>query len=200
MRDPENVREVSGLKPDFMGYIFYPRSPRYCTSLPEDTVRSLPGGIMPVAVFVNNDFDGIMNIIKRYGFKGVQLHGEETPEMCRRLKDEGLFVLKAISVKDSESIGRACGYEGYVDLLVLDTATDGKGGSGRKFDWSLLNDAVIPTDFLLSGGIGPDDADDITNLDIPHMVGVDLNSRFEISPGVKSKPLLSKFFKRLNDK
>lgn len=200
MRNPENIREVSELIPDFMGFIFYPPSPRSCSSLPVNTVRSLPEGIMPVAVTVNSDFDRIMGIVDKYGFKGVQLHAEESPEMCLRLREEGLFVMKAISVRDSESMNDVRKYVGKVDLFVFDTATKSRGGSGKKFDWSLLENYDTPTDFLLSGGIGPEDADRIIEFSHPHFVGVDLNSRFEVSPGVKSISLLSRFLNELKEK
>lgn len=200
MRDPENIREVSDLKPDFMGFIFYPPSPRNFSFLSDNIVSSLPEGIMPVAVTVNIDFDRIMSIADKYGFKGVQLHGEEAPELCRQLKEAGLFVMKAISVRDSESMNDVRKYVGNVDLFVFDTATKSRGGSGKKFNWSLLENYDIPTDFLLSGGIGPEDADRILEFSHPHFAGVDLNSRFEVSPGVKSTSLLSKFLNELIEK
>lgn len=197
MRDPENIREVASLRPDYMGFIFYPPSPRYCGNMPEDVVRSLPQGIMPVAVTVDKDYDSILDLVEVYGFRGVQLHGDESPELCLRLKSNGLFVMKAISVSDAESLSRVNSYHGAVDLLVLDTASKTKGGSGVKFNWSVLRDADIKMDFLLSGGIGPDDAEKISKLNIPHKVGVDLNSRFEESPGIKSMELLKTFMSHL---
>ena len=198
LRDPQNIREIAELHPGYMGFIFYPPSPRCCLSLPESVVRELPDDIIPVAVTVNMEFDGIMAAVRKYGFRGVQLHGDESPELCDRLREKRLFVLKAISIKDAESVGNAAVYDGHVDLLVLDTATKSKGGSGRKFDWSLLHDANINTDFLLSGGIGPEDVVTLRNLQLPRMVGVDLNSRFETSPGVKSVDLISEFLSQLN--
>ncbi len=197
MRDPDNIQEVAALNPDFMGFIFYPPSPRYCGNLPEDVVRNLPGSILPVAVTVDMDFDSILELVERYGFRAVQLHGNETPDLCRKLKSTGLSVIKAISVKDAESLNKVNTYLGSVDLLILDRATKSKGGSGKKFDWSLLNNADIRVGFLLSGGISSDDAAEVLSLKHPHMVGVDLNSRFEISPGIKSVSQLQNFMKAI---
>lgn len=193
MRNPENIQEVASLRPDYMGFIFYPPSPRHCGNMPEDVVRSLPHDILPVAVTVDMDYDSVIDLVEAYGFRGVQLHGNESTELCGRLKSVGLFVMKAISVSDAESLSRVNSYYGAVDLLVLDTASKSKGGSGVKFDWSLLREAEIKVDFLLSGGIGPDDAEKISKLNIPHMAGVDLNSRFEEATGIKSTKLLSLF-------
>lgn len=198
MRYADNIQKVAALAPDFMGFIFYPPSPRYCENFPEYTVRNLPDSILSVAVMVDMDYDAIMGLVKRYGLRGAQLHGNESPELCRKLKSSGLFVIKAISVKDDESLSKVNAFSDSVDLIVLDTATKSKGGSGKKFDWDLLNNADIKIDYLLSGGIGPDDAKEVSALKHPHMIGVDLNSRFEISPGVKSVSQLKNFMEEIN--
>lgn len=197
MRDPENIIEVARLNPDFMGFIFHEPSPRHCEGLPQSVIKSLPLSITTVAVTVDKDFDQIMGIIDKYGFRAVQLHGDETPHLCSRIRSEGIAVMKAVSVSNAESIARAQEYAACADMLVLDTPTSKKGGSGRKFDWTILQDITIPVDFLLSGGISPNDANAIKALALPRLRGVDLNSRFEISAGIKSTYLLNHFIDQL---
>lgn len=195
MRDAGNISEVAAMHPDYMGFIFYPPSQRYCSGLNPDLVKFLPGDIMPVAVTVDMSESAIISLVEKYGFKAVQLHGNESPELCGRLIDRGLTVLKAISIKGKESLRRVNDYAGAVSLFVFDTATPSKGGSGLKFDWGILEGADITTDFLLSGGIGPEDKEKILEFDHPHLIGVDLNSRFEIAPGIKDVGLLRGFMK-----
>lgn len=197
MREPRNIAEVSSLSPDFMGFIFYPPSPRYCGDMDPDVVRSLHSDIVAVAVTVDMTEREILSLVGRYGFRAIQLHGNESPGLCRRLRDRGLFVIKAIPVKDRDRLDIVMGYEDVADLLVLDTATASKGGSGKKFDWNILAEADIRTDFLLSGGIGAGDADAIAVLEHPHLAGIDLNSRFEVSPGLKDVAMLRSFLARL---
>lgn len=195
MRDSGNIAAVAGLHPDYMGFIFYPPSPRYCNY--PDAIGSIPEDIIAVAVTVDMSERDIIALTHRYGFKAVQLHGSETPELCRRLRGRGLTVIKAVSVKGMESLGCIRDYEGSVDMFVFDTASSSKGGSGRKFDWTLISDMDIKTDFLLSGGIGPEDADAVLSFSHPHYAGVDLNSRFEIVPGIKDAGMLEKFVRSI---
>lgn len=198
MRDRGNISDVAALHPDFLGFIFYPPSSRFCGSIDPEVVRIIPEGITPVAVVVNPTEEEIIALNNRYGFTTFQLHGEESPEFCKALKDMGFNVIKAISIKDQESLDCIAGYKGMVDLLVLDTATSSRGGSGKKFDWQLLSDPAIEIDFLLSGGIGPDDAAAIRSLSLPHLAGIDLNSRFEVSPALKDPELLQVFLNELD--
>ena len=193
MRDACNISAVAALHPDYMGFIFYPPSPRYCSGLNPDFIKLLPEDIVPVAVTVDMSESEINSLVDKYGFKAVQLHGNESPELCGRLIDRELTVLKAISIKDMESLRSVNDYEGAVNLFVFDTATPSKGGSGLKFNWNLLEEADISTDFLLSGGIGPEDKEKILGFDHPHFIGVDINSRFEVAPGIKDVGLLRRF-------
>lgn len=197
MRDAANVGEVSSLAPDFMGFIFYPKSPRHFGGMPVETVRLLPAGITPVLVTVNLAEQEILQLVERYGFKAVQLHGGESPELCRSLRRRGLTVLKSASLGDSASIAALGQYEGAVDYLLFDTPSAQHGGTGRKFDWSKLADYSLQIPFFLSGGIGPDDVAELLAIRHPMLSGVDVNSRFEISPARKNASLLSQFISQL---
>lgn len=197
MREPENAAGVAALAPDFMGFIFYPRSPRHCGEMHPSVVEALPEEVTPVAVTVDLGEDEIMSIVERYGFRAVQLHGGEPASLCRRLRERGLTVIKAVSMKDAASLLPFREYEGAADYILLDTPTESKGGSGRKFNWELLEDYTLDIPFLLSGGIGPADAEAVLSLSHPRFAGIDLNSRFELSPALKSLPLLSGFLGQL---
>lgn len=193
MADADNIACVARLTPMMMGFIFYEKSPRYAGRLPEEAVKSLPDFVNPVGVFVDEETEAVIDTCKRYGIGIVQLHGHESPEQCRELKEAGFTVMKAFGISGETDWQEIAPYEGVADLFVFDTATPSKGGSGRKFDWSLLDSYPLATPYLLSGGIGPDDKDAVIGAMRPKMAGVDLNSRFETSPGVKDIKKLTHF-------
>lgn len=193
MTRPGNIREVAALGPDYMGFILYPRSPRYIGDALPVEVASLPAGITPVAVSVNMPADELAAFASRSGISTVQLHGDETPGYCHNLRARGLVVWKALSVASADDFSRAGEYAGAADMLLLDTATASRGGSGRKFDWTILDSYRGPLPFFLSGGIGPDDYEAVRAITHPLLRGIDLNSRFETSPGIKNPHLLSSF-------
>lgn len=201
MRRPDNINEVAALGIDMMGFIFYRKSPRFAGSPDRSVIDGLrERGIEPVAVFVDEDFDALTDTMERFGFTTAQLHGSESPEYCDRLRDRGVRVFKAISIAGPDDIAKAAAYDSHADMLLLDTKCAGKGGSGQKFDWRLLADGTFTTPFLLSGGISADDTDSVTALYrslAGRMAGVDLNSRFETEPGVKSPDTLRRFIEAL---
>lgn len=184
MRDAENIREVEALGPDMMGFIFYEKSPRRAAVLPS----YLPETVERVGVFVNHDEDFILRKVEEFGLGCVQLHGQESPELCTALRERGLKVMKAFSIAEAEDIAKAGNYVDCCDMFVFDTKTSSVGGSGRSFDWSLLSGYPGPVPFLLSGGIGPQT--DISQVSHPFLAGFDLNSRFEIEPGLKDAGML----------
>lgn len=193
MRDPDNIREVEALGIDWMGFIFYPRSTRDVgASLPS----YLPVRCKRVGVMVNPTLNEIGERQKDYGLDIIQLHGDESPQLCddtRKLLP-GIPLVKMIQVVDEDSLRSAVSrYEGVADYFLFETKTASYGGSGRQFDWSVLQsyDGTVP--FLLSGGIGPDDVNRICDFSHPMFVGIDLNSRFETAPGIKDAALLSQF-------
>jgi len=193
MRIPENIAAVAALKPDFMGFIFYPKSPRFAEPLDISVLNSLPKSIKKIGVFVNEDLDNILTIVYKYKLDGVQLHGAELVEMCRELHETGLIVIKAFPIADAYNFKVTKAYEGVCDYFLFDTKTDAYGGSGIKFNWNILNEYKGKTPFLLSGGIAADDAEAILKIDHPKFAGIDLNSKFEVSPGLKNVEMLKEF-------
>lgn len=196
MRDESNIKEVASLRPDFIGFIFYPPSPRYAAGLKPDIVTSLPKSITPVAVLVDPELNDILELNAKYGFKTFQLHGQETPEFCKELKSHGFEVIKAfrVSSDNKEDIkGMLPKYKGKADLLLFDTAGTAPGGNGYKFDWNILEEIKSGTPFLLSGGIEEKDASGLKDFLPAGCLGVDLNSRFEIEPGLKDTRSLTNF-------
>ena len=195
MKIPENIRAVAALQPDFMGFIFYPKSPRYTEPLDIATLNALPASIKKIGVFVNEDLENVLTIATKYNLDGVQLHGNELESMCKELHKSGFIVIKAFPIAEAYNFKVTKKYEGTCDYFLFDTKTDAYGGSGVKFNWRMLNEYVGETSFLLSGGIAPDDAEAILKIEHPKFAGIDLNSKFEVKPGEKNVEEL-KFFLR----
>lgn len=193
MKFPENIKAVAALRPDFMGFIFYSKSPRYTEPLDISVLNSLPKSIKKIGVFVNEDLEDILTIVYKYKLDGVQLHGVELVEMCRDLHDTGLIVIKAFPIADAYNFKVTKAYDGVCDYFLFDTKTDAYGGSGIKFNWNILNEYKEKTPFLLSGGIATDDAEAILKIEHPKFAGIDLNSKFEVKPGLKNVELLKQF-------
>ncbi len=197
MKYPSNILEVAVLQPDFMGFIFYPKSPRYAEPLDSSTLKKIPDSIKKIGVFVNENLENILTIVYKYKLNGVQLHGAENIDLCNELHDAGLLVIKAFSISDAYNFKVTKSYEGSCDYFLFDTKTDSYGGSGVKFNWKILDEYKGETPFLLSGGITSEDAADILKIKHPKMAGIDLNSKFEIEPGVKDVSLLQEFLKEI---
>lgn len=194
MLDPKNIAAVAKLRPDYMGFIFYDKSPRYAASLDPSI---LPPEIRRTGVFVDASFKQILHTAERYGLHTLQLHGNESPETCSKLQAAGYEVIKVFSVEREADMMKTVFYEEPCDLFLFDTRTPGHGGSGRRFDWNILDAYTGKTPFLLSGGISPFDANEILNLSHPMLYGIDLNSRFEIEAGLKNTELLERFIKTI---
>ena len=157
-----------------------------------------------VGVFVDDMPQNIVTAVYNYHLSYVQLHGDESPVMIDNLRRTlvpdivlQIKIIKAISVSSAEDLKRCEPYEGHVDLFLFDTKCKGYGGSGQKYDWSVLEAYTGQTPFLLSGGIGPDDADRLRDFHHPQCVGIDLNSKFETAPGMKDLEMLKKFINSL---
>lgn len=218
MRHPDNIRAVSQLPIDYMGFIFYPKSSRYvgmsssATGLLPDIAdkaisglgNTVSGYINKVGVFVNASAQDIITHVVNFRLDAIQLHGSETPAFIRNLKATlipdicpKIKIFKAISIASAEDFGKCSLYEGDVDMFVFDTKCAGHGGSGIQFDWLVLDSYRGNTPFLLSGGIGFEDAERIKNIRHPQLAGVDLNSRFELEPGLKDVELLKAFINKI---
>ena len=194
MRDAENIRDVESLGIDLMGFIFWPRSSRYVAERP----AYLPTKCKRVGVFVDEELETIRRIADDYALDYIQLHGHESREYCAQLN--GFKLIKAISVSGHDDIATYKTYEGLVDYFLFDTKCPSVGGSGQQFDWSVLSAYDGSTPFLLSGGIGPDDAERVKAFHHSKCIGIDLNSRFELSPGLKDVAALRKFLNEINRK
>lgn len=196
LKHPENIKDITGLKPDLMGFICYAPSPRYAENIQAETLAALPANIYKTAVFVNEDAETIPRLIDTYKFDAIQLHGNEGPEFCRQFKDK-VTVIKAFGVDQHFDFEQLNVFTGSVDYFLFDTKTDKHGGSGKSFDWSLLNKYQLDIPFFLSGGLGLDNLEEVKSISHPQFYGVDLNSRFEIEPGLKDISKLKKAFELL---
>ena len=186
MREPINIVEVGDLCPDLMGFIFYPGSPRYAgETLKPHILTALSDTIRKAGVFVNTDYDNIKKTVTRYSLDFVQLHGDETAELCERLKNLGVGVIKAFNIKEITDFDLCTKFKDCTDYFLFDAATLKYGGSGLKFDWQILSGYTLDKPFFLSGGIGPDDVESLIEIKNPSLYGIDLNSRFEVKPGLK---------------
>ncbi|MCR5714078.1 MAG: phosphoribosylanthranilate isomerase [Bacteroidales bacterium] len=210
MRDAENIRAVARLGVDMLGFICYPASSRYVPEIPSrgdvfPGVVSDGGQAFPhfTGVFVDETPERMVRLASGR-LDCIQLHGQETPAMVERLRRQltsagmpGVTVMKALSIRDATDVDRWRDYAGLADMFLFDTKCAEHGGSGCQFDWNLLSayDGAIP--FLLSGGIGPEDAGRIARFRHPALAGIDLNSRFETAPAVKDVILLEKFLQTL---
>jgi len=197
MKIPENIKAVAALEPDLMGFIFYSKSPRYAEPLDLVTLNSLPKSIKKIGVFVNESLEDILTIATKYNLDGVQLHGTELVMMCNELRKAGFIVIKAFPVAEAYNFKVTKSYEGACDYFLFDTKTDAYGGSGLKFNWGMLEEYVGETPFLLSGGIASDDSEAILKINHPKFAGIDLNSKFEVKPGLKNVELLRGFLKEI---
>ncbi len=195
MRDPDNINAVVALQPDFMGFIFYSKSPRYAGNIDSTTIKNITANIAKVGVFVNADIAQIDDYVQRYGLSHVQLHGDEPPSLITALREQGLCVIKVLRIVDMLPVDIAD--YANADYLLFDTATQNYGGSGRHFDWHILDSYDLNTPFFLSGGICLQDIPAIKQLSTKQLVGIDVNSRFEIQPGLKDITQLRKLIERL---
>ena len=225
MQHANDVKMASQIGVDLLGFDFIPQSPRYVKMIssqagiiPDFSVERLralsqqantpqpqPISISRVGVFADDMPQNIVTRVYNFRLDYIQLHGQESPTFIRNLRATlipdirpHLKIIKAISIANREDLEQYKIYENDVDLFLFDTKTPLQGGSGQQFDWSLLQSYKGEVPFLLSGGIGPDDVSRIRSLHHPRMIGIDLNSKFETSPGIKDVVLLQNFIQALN--
>lgn len=191
MRDAENIRQLETLGIDWMGMIFWPKSKRYVSMPPV----YLPQHVRKVGVFVDASLDAIRQHVEDYQLDIIQLHGQESPETLKTLKP--LTLIKAFNIATPEDLPKTEPYEGLADYFLFDTKGKSVGGNGEKFDWSVLDNYQGETPFLLSGGIGPEDMQDVKTFHHPKCIGIDLNSRFETEPGLKDITKLKQFLEAI---
>jgi len=196
LRSPRNLEQVCALKPDLVGFIFYPGSKRFVGSSPDPALFLIPGpDIQKVGVFVNEPLPSLVRSFGIHRLQMVQLHGDESPEYCLKLSQEGIPAIKALDVKTPRDLIEE--YKEQVAYFLFDTPGPERGGTGKKFDWSLLKNLPSSIPFLLGGGIGPEDAGALLALEYEGFLGADVNSRFELSPGEKDVEKLKGFMKKI---
>ncbi len=216
MKQPENIQEVASLHPDYLGFIFYPKSPRnFDGDIPE-----IDSKIKKTGVFVDAEIEFILEKVEKYRFKAVQLHGGESAQYCKILKQaleslcraersrspksdypKAIEIFKVFGIKNTFDFSVLKPYENIVDYFLFDTKGKAKGGNGYTFDWSVLKEYPSTTPIIMSGGIGLEELNKIEQLlktDLP-IHALDLNSKFEIEPGLKDIKLLNKFFNMIKE-
>lgn len=199
MRDLANITEVLKSKPDYIGYIFYPGSKRYVGLQPDVRLFTLPAGTAKVGVFVNEKPERVIETGKTYRLNCIQLHGSEQVSDGEKIREAGFTVIKALGVDRQTDFATLSNWQGVADYFLFDTRTNTHGGSGRKFEWAHLSTYVSTVPFFLSGGISPDDAASLSNIIHPSFFGIDINSQFEQSPGIKDADKIFTFIKQIRN-
>lgn len=197
MKFPDNIAAVAALEPDYLGFIFYGESKRYVGPGGPELLQPLPENIIKTGVFVNASPAHIRSAISRHQLGAVQLHGQERPEDCLELRPFAT-VIKAFGLDAGFDFSRLNAYRDAADYFLFDTRSPGHGGSGTVFDWQLLQQYTLDIPYFLSGGIGPESVAALQALHDPRLYALDLNSRFELSPGLKDTALLAAFKKNMN--
>ena len=195
IKDLQNLTGLIELKPDFVGHIFYEKSPRYLSSLELNNWKGIDyGSVQKVAVTVNADIEKINHLYWDFNFKIFQLHGEESAEFCSQIKliNPDILIIKAFPVGQNFNFAKLNLYLGSIDYFLFDTKSDQYGGSGKTFEWKVLSDYPYQIPYFISGGLGPWNIKESIDFAVkqPKCYGLDLNSGFEIEPGIKSLELL----------
>lgn len=194
MRDQENIRQVSELMPDYLGFNFYSNSKRY---VGEDfEIPDINMHVQTVGVFVNASKAFVMKQVKEYHLDYVQLHGDESPKFCKELSNEDIPVIKAFGINEQFDLQMLKSYKPYCQFFLFDTKTAQYGGSGSTFNWQLLDNYEGETPFFLAGGISLENLEAIKDINHKGFYAIDINSGFEIKPGLKD---IVKVEKLLND-
>ncbi len=194
----DNISDVLALAPDYAGFVFYQKSPRYVGddfAMPKMANQNTS----KVGVFVNETIDFIYNKISKYQLDFTQLHGSESPEFCEELRKMGVKIIKAFQVDKAFDFELLKKYDLVADYFLFDTKTKQYGGSGKSFDWSVLKNYAMKKKYFLSGGISIDNIGDLQKLDLTKIHAIDVNSKFESSPGSKKIPMLQKLKEQLQE-
>jgi phosphoribosylanthranilate isomerase len=203
-----DIQALEEMKVQWLGFIFYPGSPRYLmgTAHYEEEKKGLHAPMQEVkktGVFVNARHEQIIRYCHSFQLDHLQLHGEESPSYCRQLQEKLSAgsttprLIKAFRIGPGFDFSKTKDYETSCSYFLFDTHSKVRGGSGKKFNWDLLHHYQGNCPFLLSGGIGPDDASAVLGFHHPKMIGIDINSRFEIAPGKKNIPAIRAFLQKL---
>ncbi len=197
LKDENNILNVSSLKPDFLGFIYYSKSKRFVGNqfaFP----KNLPRQQKKVAVLVNEPLESAIKIFHK-GYDFLQIHGDEPPEYCQRLSEQNIPVIKAFGISKNYNFSLLSQYSPHIKLFLFDTQSSQYGGTGKKFDWSILKNYTLKTPFLLSGGITKNELEAILQFDHPQLFGIDLNSGFESRSGIKKVEDLASFIYKIKN-
>jgi phosphoribosylanthranilate isomerase len=197
MKQAANIAAVAELQPDYLGFIFYAKSPRCISEVSAELIKYVPPTIKTTGVFVDEDVEIVKQYIIKYNLKAVQLHGKESVAYCEELNSTGVEVIKAFGVDENFDFSTLESYISAVDYFLFDTKTAAHGGSGKVFDWKLLEKYNLDKLYFLSGGIDLPHAETIKNINDPRLYAIDVNSKFELEPGLKDVGKLSQFFKEM---
>jgi len=192
MKLPENIAEVIALEPDYLGFIFFTGSKRFVGELDPEMIKNIPETIRTTGVFVDERMETVKERVATYQLKAVQLHGNESPAYCKELQ-KVTEVIKAFGIDSSFDFDRLDDYFDSVDYYLFDTQTAEHGGSGKSFNWRLLEKYQLIKPFFISGGIGLDNVAELPRINDERLYGVDVNSRFETAPGIKDIGQLTDF-------
>ncbi|WP_372751583.1 bifunctional phosphoribosylanthranilate isomerase/tryptophan synthase subunit beta [Labilibaculum sp.] len=196
LRDKNNLKDLSVLPLDYMGFIFYSKSARFVgDDFDAEIMKMIPSQIRKVGVFVNETVPRVLELANKYQLDVVQLHGDESPKMCKTIQDSGFEVFKAFQLNEDFQFEQLDKYHKTCDHFLFDTKSAAYGGSGKKFNWQILEKYKGETDFFLSGGIGMEDVEAVKAFQHPQLYGLDVNSGFEESPAVKNVVLVKEFLK-----
>ncbi len=198
MKQAANIAAVADLRPDYMGFIFYPKSPRYVNDVSAELVKYIPESIKTVGVFVNEYEKVVKSRVLKHRLKAVQLHGKEDVSYCNALKETGIEVIKAFGVDSNFDFSQLDAYATAVDYFLFDTQTPAHGGSGKVFDWRLLTNYKLDKPYFLSGGIEFTHTETILKIADERLYAIDVNSKFELEPGLKDVDKLKEFFEKIN--
>ena len=200
MRNQSNIKDLVKLKPDYIGFIFYPKSKRFVgEQIPDEIQALIPVYIQKVGVFVDEPFDNLLEKFKSNKLDMIQLHGSELPGYCERLKRLDIPVIKVFSINSDFDFETVKQFNPFCDYYLFDTAGDFRGGTGIKFDWNKLDEYKENIPFFLSGGIQSTDIEDVKGILHNELYAIDVNSGFEIEPGVKDIPKLKSFIEKLKN-
>ena len=187
MKFPDNITEIALFQPDYLGFIFYEKSPRNF----ENDIPNLPKSINKVGVFVNASLEEILEKTTQFELNFVQLHGDESPAFCNLLQQNDIKVIKAFSVDNNINFNELNDYTKFCNYFLFDTKGTNYGGNGFSFDWSVLENYQLDKPYFLSGGIGIENIEEVksffTKNYSKNCIAIDCNSKLEISPGLKSK-------------
>ncbi|MCZ4244234.1 phosphoribosylanthranilate isomerase [Pedobacter punctiformis] len=195
MRLAANIATVAELQPDYMGFIFYEGSPRLISEVSAELIKYIPAEIKTTGVFVDEAIEKVKQKVAAYQLKAVQLHGKESVEYCNDLRSSfsGLEVIKAFGVDENFDFSVLDAYANAVDYFLFDTKTKAHGGSGKTFSWRLLDKYKGTKPYFLSGGIDLEHAPEIKKITDARLYALDINSKFELEPGLKDTEKIKTF-------